>query len=285
MRFPRLLGLLVTVLANSTPSNPRRPNSGPVRLRVVSYNIQAGRDTSRLLDLDRTARAIEEQRPDIAVLQELDVHWSPRSDHADQAQWLARRLDMAVYFAPIYTLAPERPGAPERQFGLAIMSRHPILQTHNHSLTRLSTQVPNPTPESSPGFPEVLIDVNGQHVWVYGCHLDYRPAPTVRHKQVAEMRAIMEGREGPRILCGDFNAIPDAPELAPLWGGSLQYTDALAVVGQQCEPTYPTDHPSHRFDYVLASPQIDVTGAWISSARASDHLPVVADLSIPRRLS
>lgn len=249
----------------------------------MSFNIQAGRDTSRLLDLDRTARAIEEQEPDIVILQEIDVHWSPRSDHADQAQWLARRLDMEGYFAPIYTLAAERAGVPAREFGLGILSRHPIVETHNHSLTRLSTQVAKPTPERTPGFPEVLIDVGGARVWVYGCHLDYRPAPTVRNQQVSEMRAIIERRSGPRILAGDFNAQPDAPELAPLWDEPLGFTDALGAVGLGCRPTYPTDRPSHRFDYVLASPEIDIVGAWVSTATASDHLPVVTDLTTARR--
>lgn len=250
----------------------------------MSYNIQAGRDAARLLDLERTARAIEEQRPDIAVLQELDVHWSPRSQHADQAQWLSRRLGMEIFFAPIYTFPPERPDAPDRRFGLAILSRHPIRQTHNHSLTRLSTQAAEPRPEVYPGFPEVLVDVDGTPLWVYGCHLDYRPAPTVRSTQIAEMRAVIERRSGPRILLGDFNAVPDAPELTPLWNGPMQFTDALALVGRDCELTYPADAPTHRFDYVLVSSDIEVTGAWVPSADASDHFPVVADLTIARRV-
>lgn len=249
----------------------------------MSYNIQAGRDTSRLLDLDRTARAIEEQQPDIAVLQELDVHWSPRSNHADQAQWLANRLDMEVFFAPIYKLPAERSGAPERQFGLAILSHHSILQTHNHSLTRLSTQVPNPNPELVTGFPEALIDIRGVHLWVYGCHLDFRPAPIVRTKQVAEMCEVIGRRSGPCMLLGDFNAVPGSVELGPLLNEPLHLTDALEVSGRSGQPTYPTDQPSHRFDYVLTSPQIEVVEAWIPPARASDHLPVVADLSIARR--
>jgi endonuclease/exonuclease/phosphatase family metal-dependent hydrolase len=249
----------------------------------MSYNIQAGRDSSRLLDLDRTACAIEEQRPDIAVLQELDVHWSPRSRHADQAAYLASRLGMNVFFAPIYTLPPDRPGGPDRQFGLAILSRYPILCRHNHSLTRLSTQVPDPAPERIPGFPEALVDVDGVPLWVYGSHLDYRPEPTVRAIQVAEMRAVIERQAGPHILLGDFNAVPEAPELQPLWNGPLRYSDALALAGRECELTYPADGPTHRFDYILVSPPIEVAGAWVPAAYASDHLPVVADLCIARR--
>jgi endonuclease/exonuclease/phosphatase family metal-dependent hydrolase len=282
MRLPAVLGVLSGVLANSAPSPRQNPDSDPVRLRVMSYNIQAGRDAAKLLDLERTASAIEEQRPDIVVIQELDVHWSARSHHADQPQWLSRRLGMEVYFAPIYDFPPEREGGPNRQFGLGVMSRHPIRQTSNHSLTRLSTQVADAAPETYPGFPEVLIDVDGIPLWVYGCHLDYRPTPGVRTTQVTEMRTVIERQSGPKILAGDFSAEPKSSELAPLWNGPLKFTDTLAVVGRECQLTYPVDDPSRRFDYVLVSSHIDVTGAWVSDATASDHFPVVADLTIRR---
>lgn len=283
MRLPAALGVLSGVLANTAPSP--RPDPDSVRLRVMSYNIQAGRDTAKLLDLERTARAIEEESPDIVVLQELDVHWSARSQHADQPRWLSDRLGMEVYFAPIYDFPPEEPGRPNRQFGLGIMSRFPIVQSNNHSLTRLSTQTADPVPEITPGFPECLVDVDGVPLWVYGCHLDFRPTPTVRTTQVAEMCAVIERQSGPKILLGDFNAVPGASELAPLWNGPMKFTDALAVFGRECQFTYPVDQPCRRFDYVLVSSHIDVTGAWVSPATASDHFPVVADLSIARRKS
>jgi endonuclease/exonuclease/phosphatase family metal-dependent hydrolase len=247
-----------------------------VRLRVMAYNIQAGAGADHVFDLERQARAIESEHPDVVGLEEVDVNWAARSDYTDEASWLARRLRMRVFFAPIYTLPPDRPGAPERRFGIAVLSRFPILRGQNLPITRLSTQTPDPVPAPAPGFPEVLINAHGARVWVYATHLDYRADPGIRRAQVADMNAIMDRRHGPKLLLGDFNAEPDAAELAPLWP---RLTDALTVAGQRTTPTWPADAPVKRIDYVTYSPGIRVTGAYVPDTLASDHRPVVADLT------
>jgi endonuclease/exonuclease/phosphatase family metal-dependent hydrolase len=253
------------------------------RFRVMSYNIQAGTGADRVFDLERTARAIGSQRPDAVALQEVDVNWSPRSDYVDEANWLATRLRMHVFFAPIYTLEPEpdRPGAPPRRFGLAVLSRHPILRAYNHEITRLSTQVPDPVPAPAPGFPEVLLNARGTPVWLYGTHLDYRGDPAIRQAQVADTLRIMGRRHGHRLLLGDFNAAPEAAELAPLW---RPLRDALTLAGRPDAPTYPAATPTKRLDYVTvsATPGLRVRDAWVPDTLASDHRPVVADVEINR---
>ncbi|MEV5710194.1 endonuclease/exonuclease/phosphatase family protein [Actinoallomurus sp. NPDC052274] len=244
-------------------------------LRVMTYNLQAGAGVDHVFDLERQARAIEAQHPDVVGLEEVDVNWGTRSDYVDEASWLARRLHMRVFFAPIYTLPPDRAGAPDREFGVAVLSRFPIIQAENHEITRLSTQVPNPVPAPAPGFPEVLIKARGTRIWVYDTHLDYRSDPSVRRAQVADMAAIMDRRHGPKLLLGDFNAEPDAPELAPLW---TRLSDALTVAGQRTTPTFPADVPVTRIDYITFTPGPRVTRAFVPDTLASDHRPVVADL-------
>lgn len=277
--------VLPTVAFSSAAAAP------PVPLRVMSYNIAAGAGADRVFDLERTARAIEVERPDVVALQEVDVNWSTRSDYVDEAAWLAERLGMRVYFAPIYTLEPDRPGAPPRRFGLAMLSRYPILRAHNHEITRLSTQEPDPVPAPAPGFPEVLISVRGVPVRVYGTHLDYRADPSVRQAQVADMLRIMGRRSAPghrrahgapQLLLGDFNAEPAAAELAPLWTGRRALGDALTLAGKPDALTYPADEPTRRLDYVTATAGVRVRDAWVPETLASDHRPVVADLDVPR---
>jgi endonuclease/exonuclease/phosphatase family metal-dependent hydrolase len=248
---------------------------GGVRLRVMAYNIQAGAGTDHVFDLERQARAIESEHPDLVGLEEVDVDWAARSDYTDEAAWLARRLHMHVFFAPIYDLPPDRAGAPDRRFGVALLSRFPILYAKNHDITRLSTQVPNPVPAPGPGFPEVLVNAHGLPLWVYVTHLDYRADPGVRAAQVADMDAIMDRRHGKKLLLGDFNAQPDDPELAPLW---TRLTDAMTAVGQRTTPTWPADVPTKRIDYVTYSPGIRALDAHVPDTLASDHRPVVTDL-------
>ena len=254
----------------------------PVPLRVMSYNVHAGAGQDNAFNLERQAAAIETQRPDVIALQEVDVHWGHRSDYVDEASWLARRLGMRVLFGPIYTLPPDRPDAPPREFGLAVLSRHPILIAKNHEITRLSTQVPDPVPELASGFPEVVINARGARVRIFTTHLDFRADPSVRSAQIADMIAIMKREQGAKILAGDFNAAPAAAELAPLWT-ELGLTDALTRAGRPDVPTYPADVPQQQIDYVTVSPDIGIRAAWVPNTVASDHRPVVADVTLPRR--
>ena len=271
-------GLVGTVGTVGGPAHAAGPP--PVRLRVMSYNIHAGAGQDNVFDLERQAATIEAHRPDVVALQEVDVHWAARSDYADEASWLARRLRMRVFFGPVYTLPPDRADAPPREYGLAILSRFPILAAENHKITRLSTQVPDPVPEPAPGFPEIVIGVRGVRVRVFDTHLDFRADPSVRQAQVADMLAIMNGVPGGKILAGDFNAAPDAAELTPLWA---EVSDALTREGGLDIPTYPADVPQQRIDYLATVPDIAVHAAWVPETVASDHRPVVADLLVPRR--
>src|SRR4051794_20131359 len=273
-RVVAALTALVGALAIAPPAQAA-PDARGVRLRVMSYNIQAGAGADHVFDLERQARTIEAEHPDIVGLEEVDVHWATRSDYVDEATWLARRLRMRVFFAPIYDLPPDRPGAPDREFGVAVLSRFPILRAANLPITRLSTQVPDPVPAPAPGFPEVLVNARGTRIWVYATHLDYRGDPSVRTAQVTDMRALMARRHGRKLLLGDFNAEPDATELAPLW---TRLSDALTEAGRRTTPTWPADAPVKRIDYVTFSPGVRAVDATVPDTLASDHRPVVADL-------
>ncbi|GAA3683412.1 endonuclease/exonuclease/phosphatase family protein [Nonomuraea antimicrobica] len=265
---------LATVLAVPSPALAEAQGR-EVRLRVATYNIHAGAGQDGRFDLARQVDAIRALNADVIALQEVDAHWDARSEWRDLATELAGALRMRVYFGPIYDLDPPQEGAPRRQYGNAILSRYPILHAENHSVTRLSTQTPNPVPAPAPGFPEVVVNAKGARVHVYATHLDYRADPAVRQAQVADMLKIMAGK-GAQVLLGDFNARSDAPELAPLW---RELTDAMAG---RPETTYPADVPDRRIDYVAVSRSVRVLAAEVPRTTASDHLPVVADIAVGR---
>ncbi|MFD3814518.1 endonuclease/exonuclease/phosphatase family protein [Streptomyces rubiginosohelvolus] len=240
-------------------------------LRVATYNIHAGAGMDGVFDLDRQTAELRFLQADVIGLQEVDRHWGSRSEWRDLAGELARRLRMYVFFAPIYSLDPAEPGGPRAEYGVAVLSRHRIVSAENHEITRLSTQDPNPVPAPAPGFGEAVVRVRGLPVHVYVTHLDYRPDPAVRVAQVADTRRIMAEDRGPKILLGDFNAEPAAPELAPLWR-ELADADPGA-------PTFPAQDPVKRIDFVTVSKtRIGVRRAWVPESLASDHRAVVADL-------
>jgi len=240
----------------------------------MSYNIRSGNG-----DLDGTAAAIRASAPDVVALQEVDVHWAERSNFVDEASVLGARLGMQVRFARIYKLPGASAAQLPREFGVALLSRYPIVRFRDDTLTRLSTQESNPVPAPMPGLLEATIDVHGTPVRVFNTHLDYRSDPGVRRRQVAEMLAYIGAPSAPTLVFGDMNAPPDAPELQPLLH---RLRDAWAAVSDSAGFTYPAEAPSKRIDYVLVSPHFQVRDASVPATQASDHRPVVVDLVLGR---
>ncbi|WP_353943664.1 endonuclease/exonuclease/phosphatase family protein [Streptomyces sp. HUAS MG91] len=277
------LSVAVLSLLGTAPAVAAAGQHGPppVPLRIATYNIHAGAGADNVFDLDRQAAALRALHADVIGLQEVDVHWGARSQDLDVAGELARRLGMRVSFAPIYSLDPVTAGEPRREFGVAVLSRYPIRSAANHEITRLSTQDPNPVPAPAPGFGEVTLKVRGVPVQVFVTHLDYRADPSVRVAQVADTRRIMAAERGAvpgarQVLLGDFNATPDAPELAPLW---TELRDAGPAGGV----TFPADVPVKRIDYVAVGSGIDVRSVSVpDESVASDHRPVVAEVGVRR---
>ena len=269
--FGTWFGVLAVVLAACTSV----PRAHPGRvIRALTYNIRSGNG-----NLDSTAAAIRAQSPDIVALQEVDVHWAERSAFVDEVTALSQKLGMEARFAPIYQLPALTPGAPPREFGVALLSRFPIVRFRNDTITRLSTQVKDPAPSPAPGLLDVLLDVQGRPVRVFNTHLDYRKDPAVRAQQVREMLGFIGDAGVPTIVFGDLNAAPDAPELQPLFARLHDAWSGSTSPGF----TYPADSPHERIDYVLVSPQFGVRSARVPETQASDHRPVVVELVLEPR--
>lgn len=262
---------LALVVACSPPPAVGGGDTPARVLRVMTYNIQAGGGK-----LENIAEAIRSVAPDIVGLQEVDVHWGERSAFADQASGLAQALGMQARFARIYRIDPADSTRPPREYGVALLTRCPVLSFTNHTLTRLSTQDANPLPAPMPGFLEAKVDVGGTAVRVFNTHLDYRSDPSVRQQQVAEMLAIVGESSIPTLFLGDLNAQPQAPELQPLFARLKDAWPAAAGAGF----TYPASEPLRRIDYILTSEHFVARSVRVPATLASDHRPVVADLDL-----
>lgn len=260
-----------SVAAPSTASLPRP-------LVVMSYNIHAGADSAGVYDFDRIAATVRRSGASVVALQEVDRHWSDRSDFDDVAAELGRRLHMHSYVAPIYSNDPATAGGPRAEYGVAVLSAWPVLETTNHEITRLSTQTTDPVPAPAPGFAEVVVNVAGLPVHVYSTHLDYRAEPSVRAVRATETVAIMAQDAGPKILMGDMNAPADAPELAPLHAA---YRDAWTA-GRGAGLSYPSIVPESRIDQILLSSTVRPLRSWVPDSLASDHRPVASLLLVRR---
>jgi len=273
-RFAARLGVAALLIGLVTSCASLPSTSKGTTLRVMTYNIRSGNG-----NLDSTAAAIRAQAPDIVALQEVDVHWADRSGFADQVAALAAKLGMEARFAPIYSLPGATADAPPREFGVALLSRYPIVRFRNDTIARLSTQVQDPTPAPAPGLLDALLDIHGQPVRVFNTHLDYRQESSVRTRQVHEMLGVIGDGDVPTLVFGDMNAAPDAPELQPLLARLHDAWSGEADPGF----TYPADAPKERIDYVLVSAQFSVRSVHVPTTQASDHRPVVAELALRGR--
>ena len=245
-------------------------------LRVMTYNIHHGEGTDGRFDLQRIAQVINQQQPDLVSLQEVD-RGTGRAGGVDQALELARltNMDMA------YGKAMDYDGG---AYGVAILSRTPL---------RLATAHPLPHGEGREPRRALSALINHEpagEVLFIATHLQHNS----EDDRVAEAKRISElfvAAGGPPIvLAGDLNAQPTSPPMDVLL---KDWRDAAAEASEgrraahapgapgAAAPTWPSDEPRVRIDYVLFRP----LGAWrvieakvIDETIASDHRPLLVVL-------
>jgi endonuclease/exonuclease/phosphatase family metal-dependent hydrolase len=272
MRFDRLLAGLclamplacVTSSASSSPSSSvsrlEARAQGEVDVKVMTFNIQSG-----LRGLDKVAEVIRAAGPDIVALQEVDVG-SVRAGGANQPERLAA-LTGLVHHAHFRTTTLWG-----GDYGVGLLSRFPVLSLEQHPLPVAKGAEPRTVAHA-------VLDVEGQEVSVYVTHLTRRPFnDAVRIQQSTAILALMARDTRPKLLMGDLN---DTPESTSLRLFKRQLHDVFALRGVGPAVTYPLPViPSLRLDYVLACGQFVPRHGEVLHVNASDHYPVVAQLTL-----
>ncbi|MFL5997116.1 MAG: endonuclease/exonuclease/phosphatase family protein [Streptomyces sp.] len=164
--------------------------------------------------------------------------------------------------------APWNPGG----YGEAILSAAPMTDV-------VTDEYPDGGSEDR-GYMEVTTTVGGRPVRVFNTHLAERRQEAVRADQVGVL-AKEVARYDRTIVIGDFNAVPDAYELTPMW-------KLAADADPQCHPSptaacRPTTDWQSKFDYVFLRGFVPLKQRVHPNA-VSDHHVVYADLKpTPRR--
>ncbi|MDX3517758.1 endonuclease/exonuclease/phosphatase family protein [Streptomyces scabiei] len=160
--------------------------------------------------------------------------------------------------------APWNPGG----FGQAILSAAPLTD-------RVGVEYPDGGSEDR-GYMAVTATVGGRSVRIFNTHLAQRRQEAIRADQI-DVLAEEVARYDRAIVLGDFNAVPDAAELAPMWKVAKDADTACRPPSESaCGLT--TDWQS-KFDYVFlrgVSPQAQ----RVRLSETSDHNLVYADLDL-----
>jgi endonuclease/exonuclease/phosphatase family metal-dependent hydrolase len=243
----RIISTLALVVCALAP----QPASARGALRLVHWNIfYSGTGTDGVRDPARQVDVLAALSPDVITLNEIT---------ARAAVDYASRLQRATGVRWHHHFARSR----ERdEWGNAILSRHPIVST---DVRRLEIG-------DGRSIAQATVAVNGSRVSVFAAHLDSGNNGRSRAAQARELLAWIARFPAPRLVGGDMNAGPDAPEIQPLFS---DLEDAwLAAVYSGTARAYAAN-PAHRYtrtrrtriDYILTSRDVRVRECRIPDLR------------------
>jgi endonuclease/exonuclease/phosphatase family metal-dependent hydrolase len=226
-------------------------------LRVATYNVHACIGTDGRHDPDRVAGVISELDADVIALQEFSYPASVALDTRRPVVFTSLDRYECV-------LGPARQNV-TRCFGNALLTRHPVVEVHRINLS-MDRREPR-------GALAATIDVGGAELHVLAAHLGLR----VRERQF-QIRQILDYldtvRNATYVVLGDFNDWLPGRTVVHLLDRRLGRPAAPA--------SFPSFWPVLPLDRIWVHPVTALTrlAAHVSAAsrRASDHLPVVAEI-------
>ncbi len=199
---------------------------------------------------------IREVDPDVAGLVEVD-NGSYRAGSLSQAGRIADALGYRVITEGKYghgSVAGRMPLL--NQQGNALLFRLPLEDHRFHFFEH--------------GVKRLVIEARFQPVTVFLVHLSLTFRK--RQYQLDQLHQLVRGVRGPVIVAGDFNVLWGARELNLFLAAT-----GLKNANREELPSHPSRAPKRQLDYILHSPDLEVTDFRLPAVRHSDHAPLVCD--------
>ena len=241
-------GLVIVIEAKAAP------------LTIVSYNIKRGYGMDGQTDLARTGKAIEQMKPDLIGLQEVDFN-ATRSGKVNQIVELGKRLEMVPVFGKFMNF---QGGA----YGMGMLSRYPV-----RSVKEL--KLPQGNEPRVALVAEILLP-NDELFTAVNVHFDWVKDDSYRLEQAKVVKEFLESLQTPFVLMGDFNDRPGSRTLE-MFSEFCVECDKPA----QHASTFSSQKPGSEIDFIFVSKgnqwKIESTEV-VDLPVVSDHLPVKSKL-------
>ncbi|MEW8627532.1 MAG: endonuclease/exonuclease/phosphatase family protein [Candidatus Thiodiazotropha sp.] len=245
------------------------------RLRLLSYNIQAGADTRRYREyvtrgwkqvlphkdkrhnLNRISHLLKDF--DVVGLQEVDSG-SFRSGFIDQTAYLAELAGFPYWYRQV-----NRKLGKLAQYSNGVLSRVEPSMIAEHRLPGL------------PGRGAVLMEFQTNEKPLGICMMHLALGRRARLRQFSYVSELVS-HYSHLVLMGDFNCGCSSSEFQYL----MENTN---LQGSACDMmTFPSWRPSKKLDHILASPSLKVAKSEVLNYAHSDHLPISLEIELPENV-
>lgn len=270
MRITFSVAALVTLVAGCVPAASGHRNS----VRVLVYNIHAGKDEARIDNLDRVAEIIRRSRADIVLLQEVD-NGTRRSGGVNQLG----RLRLLTGYQGVFGKAIEYDGG---EYGIGILSRWNISSSRFSILPVELTDSPARRNYEERGALVARISAPSGTIRVVDTHLDATRGDSLRVIQTRTLLTVAnaERDSGFTIVGGDLNSEPAGPVVRMLQ--SAGWVDLFVRCSSGERFTFPAAEPIRRIDFLFGGKDARCVTSSVLKSQASDHRPVLFEVSRSR---
>ena len=235
-------------------------------MRIMTFNVQHFLDyQNKKIDFDLFADFIKNCNVDICGLNEVRGE-GPVDGYTDQLDTVADKLGFERYFGEAIKVRGTSP------YGNGIIAVCRFNKAETIKIPDPKIKFPRRNYETRCVI-KASAEFDGREVLFFVCHMGL--SGQERKNAVKTLCRLLDETDLPAIVMGDFNATPDDKVLSPLFD-RLSDTDDVSETKNL--PTYPSDKPDIKIDYMLYR-GLRCKNVCTVNKVVSDHLPIIAEFS------